>query len=547
MKKILLLLIGLPSGLFAENLLWGNINRANRCMNSQTLRNVVVQNDIQSLLPQPNNGDEERYTDKRASYGKALKQLDSGLIDPQAFEQVVYAVNTNNQTNFNAITMGTNPVERRLVDPQSAFAWNLNSADTWIYSMPVPPTLNSAHFAAEIVEVYWQALLRDVPFNDYDTSTTAAAAIDDLNNLSDFKGPKPVTAANLFRNSIKGVIGGPYLSQFLYLAIPNGPAVNTDGGSGGTPGIDFQAQKVPLSTTANDFMTTFNEWHAIQQGHEPTRSTSFTTDRYFIRAGRDLAQYVHDCYPIEPFLGAALIINSYGPDALDPANPYLQNPTQESFVLYYLPDVINLITMGSEYALRAAWYQKWLVHRRLRPEFAAFLVNQQKLGIQNFDLNNEVINSTVMDHLFSTFGGYFLPQAFPEGSPTHPSYPQGHATVAGCCITILKAFFNENYIIPNPMEPNASNDALEAYTGEALTVGHELNKLGFNIGMGRDHAGVHYRADCEEGLYLGEKVALAILNDESFTRNIPFNGYSLTKFDGTQITIGAKKNVNLIG
>ena len=274
------------------------------------------------------------------------------------------------------------------------------------------------------------------------------------------------------------------------------------------PGIDFQAQVVPESTILNDFMTTFTEWHFIQQGHNPTRSTSFTTTRIFIRDGRDLAQYVHDCYPIEPYLGATLILNSYGPDALDPANPYLNNPTQEGFPTYYLPDVVTLMSNAAEYALRAAWYQKWLVHRRLRPEFGAFLVNQQATGAQNFGLNSEVINSAALPLLLSTYGSYFLPQAFPEGSPTHPSYPQGHSTVAGACVTILKAFFNQNYEIPNPIEPDAANNYLQPYTG-TLTVLGELNKIAFNTSIGRDHAGVHYRADCEQGLFLGEKVAIA--------------------------------------
>ncbi len=33
-----------------------------------------------------------------------------------------------------------------------------------------------------------------------------------------------------------------------------------------------------------------------------------------------------------------------------------------------------------------------------------------------------------------------LPMAFQEGSPMHPSYGAGHATVAGACVTILKAY-----------------------------------------------------------------------------------------------------------
>jgi hypothetical protein len=48
----------------------------------------------------------------------------------------------------------------------------------------------------------------------------------------------------------------------------------------------------------------------------------------------------------------------------------------------------------------------------------------------------------------------FLSQTFTEGSPTHPSYGAGHATVAGPCVTILKAFFNEDAKIVNPVVPN---------------------------------------------------------------------------------------------
>ena len=42
---------------------------------------------------------------------------------------------------------------------------------------------------------------------------------------------------------------------------------------------------------------------------------------------------------------------------------------------------------------------------------------------------------------------------------------------------------------PNPVIPNASGESLEPYTGEALTVGGELNKLAANIALSRDAAG----------------------------------------------------------
>jgi hypothetical protein len=41
-----------------------------------------------------------------------------------------------------------------------------------------------------MVEVYWQALTRDVPFSQYGSDPTIAQAVIDLNKLSDFRAPK---------------------------------------------------------------------------------------------------------------------------------------------------------------------------------------------------------------------------------------------------------------------------------------------------------------------------------------------------------------------
>ena len=40
-----------------------------------------------------------------------------------------------------------------------------------------------------------------------------------------------------------------------------------------------------------------------------------------------------------------------------------------------------------------------------------------------------------------------LPMAFAEGSPMHPAYGAGHATVAGACVTVLKAFFDTSAVL----------------------------------------------------------------------------------------------------
>jgi hypothetical protein len=133
-----------------------------------------------------------------------------------------------------------------------------------------------------------------------------------------------------------------------------------------------------------------------------------------------------------------------------------------------------------------------------------------------------------------------LSQAFPEGSPTHPSYPTGHGVVAGACITVLKFFFDGNHVIQNPMVPTDDGTRLVPYTGPdvgQITVNGELNKLGHNVSFGHGiHAGIHYRSDTDSSMILGEQTALSILRDQAQTFNEKFTVH-LTKFDGTTATI----------
>ncbi|BAZ91124.1 twin-arginine translocation pathway signal [Raphidiopsis curvata NIES-932] len=125
-----------------------------------------------------------------------------------------------------------------------------------------------------------------------------------------------------------------------------------------------------------------------------------------------------------------------------------------------------------------------------------------------------------------------------EGSPIHTSYVGGAAAIAGANATILKAYFDEDFVIPNPVVPDP-NDPTKVipYTGEPLTVGGELNKLAVNYTLGRGHGGIHWRTDGSAGLALGEAVAIAILRDERLGYNEKFEGFSLTKFDGSKITV----------
>ena len=73
---------------------------------------------------------------------------------------------------------------------------------------------------------------------------------------------------------------------------------------------------------------------------------------------------------------------------------------------------------------------------------------------------------------------------------------------------------------------------------DTLTVDTELNKLASNIATARNMAGVHYRSDGDQGVFLGEEVAIRYLRDVGgLIFNKPFNGFTLNKFDGSSITI----------
>jgi len=130
--------------------------------------------------------------------------------------------------------------------------------------------------------------------------------------------------------------------------------------------------------------------------------------------------------------------------------------------------------------------------------------------------------------------------AFPEGSPMHPSYGAGHATVAGACTTILKAWFDHGWGLkadglPIAYEPLPDGSGLNDVSGmltQPLTVEGELNKIAANIAIGRDWAGVHYYTDYIESLRMGEQIALGVLEEQKLTYGENFS-LTVPLSDGT--------------
>jgi hypothetical protein len=62
----------------------------------------------------------------------------------------------------------------------------------------------------------------------------------------------------------------------------------------------------------------------------------------------------------------------------------------------------------------------------------------------------------------------------------------------------------------------------------------------FNVAMGRQWAGIHYRSDSTAGARLGEDVAISILQDLVETLHEDFAGFSFTRLDGTPVVITRK-------
>ncbi len=470
----------------------------------------------------PTNGDEDTYPTKIASYSKGLPHNDRGEVELPAYNAFLKALTTRQHADFEAVPLGGRV---KFANPQAAYASTVEGLNLRSLALSAPPAFASAETAGEMVELYWHALTRDIPFAEYGSHAVTAKAAAALSRLSDFRGPKVnggVTPTTLFRGPTPGDVVGPYLSQFLWLDVQHGSMTLT------------QRNRVPVPN--EDYLRTYLEWLNVQRGFPPARVTRLDPTPRYLLTGRDLAEYVHRDYPYQAFLNACLILLSLG-TPLKGDYPYKKSLTQGGFVTFGPPDALDCVARVASPALKVSWYHKWLVHRRLRPEAMSGRVHNHLTHVAEYPLHADLLKATVLEDLAHTTRSYLLPMSYPEGCPTHPAYPAGHAAIAGACATVLKAFFKETHELPTPVVVSADGLSLSPYRGTALTVGGELNKLAANISLGRDVAGVHYRSDGVEGLKLGEAVATQVLRQLRTTYPEHFSGFRFTQFNGTAVVL----------
>jgi hypothetical protein len=529
------------------------------------------------------NNDEVNYPDRPfiGNFAKALKHDSVGDPEPISYGSLLRALESRDPADFEKILQPPNAL--KLANPQAGLAFDLEGPDAQSVTQPPAPRFDSPQTAAEMGELYWMALARDVPFINYAseaaiTDSVIDRAIRSLNTeFPQFGGTAPVTAQNLFRGIFPGDQVGPYVSQFLWKGNidprkPDGQGRDADEGfiTYGSQVIDqrqWTVQGFPQLGAAADYLTVFSDWLAVQNGRDDRGKDQFDTTRRFIRNLRDGANFVHFDQVVNAYWNAAFILLSEprgnqfsGMSAsrpqvdkefsCDQGNPYdppgtaADSRTQMGLVTFGPIHLLQLLNEVAGRAGRAVWWQKWGVHRRLRPEEYGGRVDNQLSGRRTYPLDSSILNSLstgLLSPYFSErYGSFLLPQAYPEGAPNHPAYGAGHATLSGACATILKAYFDETTPIENPLMASADGTALVAYTGAdagQMTVGGELNKLAGNISLFRNAAGVHWRSDYVESILLGERVAIQLLREMTLTFNEDGAFFQLTRFDGTTVRI----------
>jgi hypothetical protein len=531
-----------------------------------------------------NNNDEVNYTDLPfvGNFSKSYRHDELGDPDPYSYGTVLRALESRDSVDFEEIVLASPTTAKKLTNPQSGLAFDLEGPDAQEYTMPPAPRFDSQQTAHEMGELYWMAVARDVPFINYSlqagtSGTIIADAIDSLNTeFPAFGGTIAVTDQNVFRGVYYGEQVGPYVSQFLLKGNVDPRRLDGTGRDAKEGYLAYGAQaidqRVLPAAPDTDFLTGFSDWLDVQNGVDKRGDDVFeNAPRKFIATLRDGATFVHFDQVLNAYYNAAwylmsepvgdqdLAANATGRPQVDAefpknvGNPYdppltaRDSKTQIGFNTFGPIHVLQAVSEVIGRAGRAVWWQKWGVHRRLRPEEYGGRVQNHLTEQRTYPLDGSIVSSFQFGAGLAryynggelgadkTFPSYLLPQAYPEGAPTHPAYGAGHATISGACVTILKAFFDENAGIQAPVVASDDGSELLDYGGDDagdMNVGGELNKLAGNIAIFRNAAGVHWRSDYTESLLLGERIAIGLLQEMSLGFNEKDAYFEFHKFDG---------------
>ncbi len=460
-----------------------------------------------------------------ASFAKTLRHDATGAVPAAALDAFEAATVSGRVADWERLPVDN---EIRLVNPLAAYVWDKEPVAAAVVKLPPFPELGSERLAEEALELYWMALLRDVPLWDYDRSSLVRDAVAELRKTKLYASVTPQT---LFRLGLPGEADGYWISQFLWMPIPYG--------------AQNQWQQYRVAFRGADFMTRWDEYLKVASGEWPPGIQNHYADLYYLRSGRDVSEYVHWDFCNQAAINtvAILLANPHRPrEAWPPSNPYKTSRAMNGFVQFGSGYAQNAMGVLCDLAFKACWQEKWLRHRALRPEEYGALVDRAARG-ENSGVHPLIVKSDAVQRVRAKHGSALLPQAYPEGCPPHPAYPSGHATVAGACVTALKALFDERRKLRFPLQPTRDGKDWQGFDANlpAPTVGAELNKLATAVAMGRNFAGIHWRSDAWQGLLLGESVAVEWLRAEKAKSLEGQQGwlksFEFTGFEGQRIVV----------
>lgn len=545
------------------------------------------------------------------NFHKTLPHNKFGEVDPAAYALFRYTAMTGGD--YEAVPRGYSggvipPFQAGFVvpsppqqsdnfnNPQAARSTDMLSEGAGAYMMSAAPGVLSTSTAAEMTELQWMAILRDTPFIKFDSEPLVTTALGDLKaqfgaalNAAEPGGLKlgvdlprgadgklHLDKTTMFRCGLRGEDKGPIVSQFFLHDIAYG--------------AQFIVQKVRPYRAGRDFLVDHGSWLRAQNagydewGHGYAGDNDFISDPTLEEPGgprristmRDLARFVNKDALHQAYFNATLLCLSWGVP-FDPGSPYATYKRQSPFGTFGGPDLLTRVSEVASRALEVVWRQKWEVHRRLRPEAYGGLMQMQAVGLDEgggmftkrpYGLPAMAFDSKAAKHLHTTgHKNYYLPIAFTAGAPPHPAYGAGHATVAGACVTVLKAWLAEKTPLkahlaahparspfatapanesPVAISQADANGELTPYAGadvDEITVEGELNKIACNVAMGRSMGGVHWRSDNTRSLRLGEQIATEILRVESLQyaeKRKPADTppvWSFTSFNGDDVII----------
>jgi membrane-associated phospholipid phosphatase len=464
------------------------------------------------------------------------------IIHPnlQTYTTFIDGIKNRDQSKINQICSSC----PRLVDPYSLFDVEMEGKYKSTFTIPLAPHPLSNQAAAELLEVYAMALLRDFDLRYFDYGITydnqmfsdIRFTLDELSNYFDpprrlySTGARTLEFCTLFRGNSKGDLIGPYISQFFFYETAVGNYI-----------LDQKYYLLDKNNPNPDLSYNFGitQSYFIDLWNGVPKSSNLNMNFRYLTTLRDMATYINRDQVWQPFFVAATILLNRG----IPTGFYTSSRTSDSgrFINLGVVDLYNLMMKAVKLAMNAAWVWKWSQLKQ-RPEEMAYQVHISKtqppdlsLNFPSFLLNNQ----TILQSIYNKYGNYLMPLSYSAGSPCHPSYPAGHATIAGAMSTILKAWFNCDCMM-TAVFPDVSGQKLfihkekyyidgnndSTYTTAHrpyadvlldkmyLNIGHELDKMASNCSYSRCMAGIHYRSDSESGILLGEQIAIELLKDE---------------------------------